>query len=441
MSSPSRVAFAGALALLAAAAGCGRSDGQGSGELRQNLGMDLAKVAGFVVTRGAAAATSGAAAYHPQDDGALDGGAASQLYALHDDGSLTVVTVTGDADAGTSSSTEQPLAVFSTPLYVIIAYLGVQHGQDRCNFVAARKQDGALYCVTAPNTGFTQYEQRGAAYGSLVQSDATGHLVWINHDSGVTLVDFTNPDAVAQTTPAGTEASNPSGPPDGPFGLAVNHAGDALVTDINPAHFTRVFFPGGGFFNVSDAMENCLMAGPAASPDGFVYTTDGPTTIVKLAKAGATTFTKTAIASSEFIDCPAGAVQAGAHLFLTTSTPPANRLLDVAGDPPQAIAVDGLVKLHQVGACGEQLFILGADESGNGGIVRADLGSLAFTTLVAPGAYALTTMAVSPGCEVTFYGQRAADGAFILGTILAGSDAVTVDATGFPAVTQIERIN
>ena len=40
-----------------------------------------------------------------------------------------------------------------------------------------------------------------------------------------------------------------------------------------------------------------------------------------------------------------------------------------------------------------------------------------------------------------FYGQRAADGAYILGTIRAGNDTVTVDATGFPTVTQIDRIN
>ena len=47
---------------------------------------------------------------------------------------------------------------------------------------------------------------------------------------------------------------------------------------------------------------------------------------------------------------------------------------------------------------------------------------------------------MSPACEVTFYGQRASDGAFILGNIGAGTTQVTVVATGFPTVTQIERI-
>lgn len=58
-----------------------------------------------------------------------------------------------------------------------------------------------------------------------------------------------------------------------------------------------------------------------------------------------------------------------------------------------------------------------------------------------PGAYALTKLDVSKTCEVTFYGQRAADGAFILGNIPAGGTVVTVIATGLPTVTQIQRIN
>ena len=50
-------------------------------------------------------------------------------------------------------------------------------------------------------------------------------------------------------------------------------------------------------------------------------------------------------------------------------------------------------------------------------------------------------MSVSPAGEVTFYGQRASDGAYILGNIPADSTEVDVIAIGFPTVTQIERID
>ena len=132
----------------------------------------------------------------------------------------------------------------------------------------------------------------------------------------------------------------------------------------------------------------------------------------------------------------------GSHLFLTGSAGEnPDQIMDIADDATTTLTVDVLTTLTQVGGCDASLFALGTDASGNGGVVRYDLAGGAFTTLVAPGAYALTTMAVSPGCDVTFYGQRAADGAYILGTIPAGSDAVTVNATGFPTVTQIDRIN
>ena len=71
----------------------------------------------------------------------------SQVYALNKDGSLTVVTVTA---SGSATSDVTPLALFDTQTYLLIDYRGVSHGGEQCNFVAARKADGALYCVTAP---------------------------------------------------------------------------------------------------------------------------------------------------------------------------------------------------------------------------------------------------------------------------------------------------
>ena len=447
------------LTLVLAATGC-HSNGVGAGgEMASNLGIDMANVAGFVITQGAGGASASPQSLYPQGDqggGAGGGGAVeNQLYALSTDGSLTIVTVT---TTGSSSTSVSPLALFDTATYLLIDYMGVFHDGDQCNFVAARKADGALYCVTAPGVATPDMAQQTDDYGTLVQSDATGNLVWINHGEGVTLLDLGDPSAPTQTTPVGVAASNPNQPvTDGPFDMAVNAAGDALLSDDhNSGQYTRVFFPTGGFFGVNDSLENCVVAGGASSPDAFYYETTtaatalNPLGLWELTPAAGNTFTKATVpvtdtvtpaGDSDAFDCAAGILMAGSDIFLTTDVPPGNRLLDIAGSTANVLAADVLAKITQAGACDASLFLLGADASGNGGIVRYDLAAGAFTTLVTPGAYALTTMAVSPGCEVTFYGQRASDGAYILGTIPAGSDQVTVNATGFPAVVQIQRIN
>ncbi len=409
--------------LLLAASGCSG----GGGELAANIGLDMANVAGFVVTAGTAAS---AGALQPQAGGSGGGSSSSELYALNEDGSLTIVTVT---QGGSSSSTATPLAVYDTKTYVLMAYVGVQHGSEVCNWVAAGKADGALYCVTAANDGPDQSAQQSVQYGSPVQADATGNLVWITgSDGSVTLLDLTDPSAATEVTPTGTPA----------LSMAVNASGDALVTGgAAGSQYAKVLFPAGGFFDVDTALEACLVSGASGDPADFYYTT--ASTVVKLAPASATAFTVTTLGSIPTFSCSAGVAKVGSQLFMTgdPDASETNLLLVVADDAPTTLAVDALATLTQVAGCDASLFILGTDASGNGGLVRYDVADSAFTTLVAPGAYALSTMAVSPGCEVTFYGQRAADGAYVLGTIAAGTGTVTVDATGFPTVTQIDRIN
>lgn len=444
------------LALAMAACGC-HSNGSGAGaELAANLGLDMANIAGFVITQGAGGASASPTALHPQNDQSSGGGGGgateTQLYALNKDGSLTVVTVTAQ---GSSSTTVTPLALFDTATYVLIDYMGVSHDGDTCNFVAARKADGALYCVTAPGVATSDMAQRADDYGTLVQADATGNLVWINHDEGVTLLNLSDPAAPTQTTPVGAASSNPNQPAtDGPYDMAVDAAGDALLSDDhNGGGWTRVFFPTGGFFGISDTLEGCLVAGGASSPDVFYFYKDtggsasNPTGLWELTPAAGSTFTSTQITVTDEVSppdnppafgCQAGVVTAGSDVLMTSADA---RILDVSAGAANVLEAAPLAKITQAAACDASVFLLGPDANGNGGVVRYDLAGAAFTTLVTPGAYALTTMAVSPGCDVTFYGQRASDGAYILGTIPAGSDQVTVNATGFPPVVQIARIN
>jgi hypothetical protein len=420
-------------ALALAATGCHGQ--QTSAQLAAKINVDMTDVAGFVLTQGAAQ-TAGAN-LQPLGTGSSSGGGATELYALGKDGTLTVVTVTG---GGTQTTDAQPVAVFDTTSYAIVAYHGVWHGDTQCNFVAARKADGALYCIPASSAEVASPPPGSAP---LVQSDATGDLVWINHGDGIALVNLTNPDAVTQTTPVGSDGLTPNGPPEGPFSLAVNAAGDALVADgYNANQYTRVLFPTGGFLDVSDVDESCLTAASAANPDDFYYTTDGPSGLDMLA-ASSGSFASAIIETTPLFTCGAGIAKVSPHVYMSAdahSSQP-NQILDIVGSTATTLTVAALATMTQINGCDASLFVLGTDARGDGGLVRYDTDGGTFTTLLAPGAYALTTMSVAPTCDVTFYGQRAADGAFILGTIAAGSDAVTVNATGFPTVTQIARIN
>ena len=86
--------------------------------------------------------------------------------------------------------------------------------------------------------------------------------------------------------------------------------------------------------------------------------------------------------------------------------------------------------------------ILGTDISGNGGIYRYTVGSgTTFTEVLHPGDYTVTSMVVSTTGDTTFYGQRASDGAKILGNIAAGTQTVTVVSSGLPSVQQLMRMN
>ena len=204
MDSTLRAACAAAM-LLSAAPGCG-NDGGGGPQLRANLGVDMAKITGFVVTQGAATERLRSAGGRSQGSGG--GRRLRREPALR-------------AERGREPLRRHrhrrrqhlvdiaPLAVFDTKTYVLIAYNGVWHGEDECNFVAAGKADGALYCVTAPNTA-AAHVRAARARSTAPSSSPTrrGTSSRINHDSGVTLLDLTDPANVTQETPVGNDASS-----------------------------------------------------------------------------------------------------------------------------------------------------------------------------------------------------------------------------------------
>lgn len=428
-------------AIFAAACASHSNSSNGTTELKANIGLDLSQVSGFVIAP--PSSSSGV-----MRDAVPDGGqVANELYAIGADGTLTVVTLTEEPDGGQVSTTTavMPEGIFDTPGYVFFAYQGITHGMDTCEFVLARKSDGALFCLSdvgmwqAPMTPFP-------LIAPVVQADSTGDIVWMNVGQAVDRVDLSDPANLTVTQAVVTGV---------PYevGQAVNAAGDDLVSGLaGSLPFLRVMFPTGGFLNVTaDQNVGCLVPGSSANPNDLYYSDntswETAPSLIKLAWTATNTFTPTPIAAStgSYVDCEAGAIRAGTHLLFTHAeakeTPQYAQFLDVVNDVPTLQIAAPLTTAQKIAACDATAFIVGTDASGNGGIVAYDLASSALSTLLTPGDYALSAMDVAPSCEVTFSGQRASDGAYILGNIPAGGGQVSVLATGFPAVSQIQRIN
>lgn len=447
-----RALIVAAMVLSACHGGGGNGGGNGSStELRSNIGINLSHVVGFVVSQPRAAR---ATPRWSADVGGSDGGTTttSQLYALNQDDSLTIVTVTTSAVADGGSSTSQqtvtPLAVFDTRLYVFLMYEGVTHAGTFCDLIGVRKADGAMYCI--PGVGRAGGWKND--YWNMIQSDASGQIVWVDNPGTLSRLDLTNPDAPTLTQPL----SGGGGPFDGP--QAVNADGDDLISTRNgdPHAFTRVLKSGGGFIDVAARSMNCVSVAVAADPRDFYFLDNvGPHTTdnewVQLVKSSSG-YTRTKLASATWADCSAGLVRTSQHFFLSGVLEPlpgggtskeSNQILVFAGATPKILSVAAFAgsRITRIAGYEQALFVLGTDTTGASGIVKYEIAGGAFTTLLAPGDYNVSTMDVSPGGDLTFYGQRASDGAFILGNVAAGSTTPSVIATGFPTVTQIARIN
>jgi hypothetical protein len=434
--------------------------------LKQNLGLNMANVAGFVIAERGSVATRALST-----DAADAGSGGPALYAVNNDGTMTIVTVTEGPDGGTSQQSQmiQPVAVFNTLKYVFLAYWGIYlpstSGQGQgtpCGLVALRKSDSALYCIPVPQLDSGSISWLGPSAANLLQTDATGYIVWYGFN-GLFRMDLTDPKNPTLSEPLGSSMG---------FGgnQAVNADGDDLIASVGGAQvFTRVMLAGGGFYNASAQGSTCLMAGMQANPNDFYFATNNSTgggcdqnPFVKLTKTSATTFTNTTLGSvvQSFVSnartCGLGIARTSNRLFMGNAAvcktyPNPNpdggvtvnkpTFVELSGDALIEHTVEAFATVTLITGCETTVFILGTDDLGNGGIVSYNVADSTFKTLLAPGAYALTKMDVSKTCEVTFYGQRAADGAYILGNIPAGSTQVTVIATGFPTVTQIQRID
>jgi hypothetical protein len=351
---------------------------------------------------------------------------ANELSAINEDGTLASVDLTDQPDASVFTS-----AIFDTKLYVMLAVRGVSSSEGPCGLVAARKSDGAMFCVQTPQLNLQ------SNYWSAVQSDASGNLVWLNLPPQTLIkLDMTDPNQPTQSSPLDT--STFAG---GTLHDAVNAAGDAIVSYFAQSNgFVRVMKANGGFYNASSTRSTCLTAGAASEPDNFYFTED-QNTLVKLTKSGSD-FTKTTLGSMQ-ASCAVGLHRTNSYLFFSQAEANggslSNVFFDVTADTITPHTAIEFAKITGLTGDDSSVVLLGVDSSGNGGIVRFTPG-VGFTTLLAPGDYAINILGVGKSGDVTFHGQRSSDGATILGTIPAGTTDVTVISSGLPVVEQLVRI-
>src|SRR5947208_2213894 len=134
------------LAVAVVVLGCGGGGGNNGNGAKLKAKLDLSHVIGFAI----APSTAGRLPADPCMP--------STLYALGDDGTMSITTVTettgsnGSASCSTSSMMERATAIFDTPGYVVINYTGPMAGGlaltctsdghcDRCDYVLAQKSD------------------------------------------------------------------------------------------------------------------------------------------------------------------------------------------------------------------------------------------------------------------------------------------------------------
>lgn len=417
-----------------AAAACG-SDGGGDGgsEPALKASLDLTGVIGFAISGGGS-----------QRGARPDDPTTSTLYAITEDGELVITTVMtdGSGDAGTSTTTEEPLGIYDTPKYVVFAYRGVQapppDGQgppETCSGVILRKSDGALYCYSASSV-------------TEVHADGSGDALFVKPaTSGLTLVDLTTEPPQATSVIDFESMLNAAV-------LDVNTSGDALVafdTMSQDPMGLRVYKSGGGLQNVLARRPACQWRDPTGTADDFGYVDFGdaqmaaPFQVIKLQRQADGSFVPSEPTTGPTAAGPCAIAYASGDLVLGWWTVglsgPTNELVELVGEIGTAHAVPAMERIDQALSTDSEIFVRGTNGNGDSAIVRVDVADFAATTLLSAGDFSLTAISLSRTGDLTFAGLRNADGARIIGNVPAGSDTYTILSADAPQVTTLQRIN
>ena len=387
--------------------------------------------------------------------------ASQNLYSLNNDGSLSVVAVTAGDQGKTSSMTSSvsPDAIFDTLKFTFFQYTGVTYQGKTCSLVAARKTDSALFCIEQK-----PFNNCGGApnYWSMLSSDSTGNLIYLGTGNGFYRIDFTDASNPVQTTLVNYSS-------DGTVcGWTANSSGDVLANLDTPAtrpqvDTLRIYRRSGGFQAIANVEGGCVVNGVGADDVNFYYTkastTSGGGVIVRKLTQG-TTFADTAYYDdgSKTIGIGSCGIGRGSRvsvgsliktsdkIFMANDSASAFFIELINGSTPvkRTVADFSTGSVSSIFPYSGGMVILGVNSTSATGLVRYETTGPVFTTLLAPGTYAVTKVSVGTSGEVTFAGQRASDGVRVIGTIPAPPAAVSVTIVTQALsgdITQILRIN
>jgi len=444
-----RSSFAWVVVVLSA---CGHDlGGGGKTSLKATIGLDLPHIVGFALSGGPSARLA--------DGASVD--ATQQLYAIDDQGNLIITTLTTspDGDAGTTTTSAVPSAIFDTQKYTVFRFgnlhldsSGDGQGID-CGAIIMRKTDGALYCYEGgwldPGSG-----QRMGSF-EHVQSNASD-LLFVDGapmtpyaSTGVQRIDMAGnppPTMSVLDTPAAD--------------FDVNVDGDVLVSlDVNPGSSTkgvRIYKqagglqnlfadhswgqwlePGGGhdffYLYVDPAMGGVYVVGKATrQPDGgYVTSVAGTVSMFNSGNPQATTRVEVVMTAPGV-----------AYLWRVSTMPTIVDLIGATQGTDHFLGpLTGFATILNVRASANSLFVQGTDAAGNGGITRLDVPAFTATSILPAGQFSLTAISPSKTGDLSFAGLRNSDGKRVIGTVPAGSSTYTISSETAPTVTYLQRIN
>jgi len=401
----------------------GSDAGSGFAVLKASVDMDFSKVQAILV-----APVSSENTFLNFQDSDTPPSLAETIYALNEDGSLSVVEILENADASTEF---KPLAMHTTLKYVFFTYENVRSPTGQfCKSVALRKVDGALFCITvAPNYHVD--------YNVPIRTDATGDLVYINATSlGLNVLNFTSAEPTLKLiVDAETEA--------GVYAFAVNDDGDVLVGLSGVSNRSlRVYLANGGFKNISAGEGDCLTNGVGENSNNFYYMTTISAANVnyklqKLTKNGNefanTTIYEDANGAFGIKGCrlTGGLAKTKAAIYIIAphlnGLEDSNYFLEVySDDTPIKHVVAGVEEIERLAGFDNGLILQGADAQGNAGLKRFLSLDGSYADLLEPGDYTVTKLSASKDGAATFSGRRSADNGRIVGNIEADGTDVTV---------------
>ena len=413
--------------------GCGRSGGDDSTssdnyryneiQLGKHLSVDLSKSNGlFLAPQGAVDSSSNRTSNNDSKSSNHN-----TIYSLNPDNTITEVSTLIYKDPKTGKTinhkhTEQiqPTSFYDTKNFILISYQGVYKDSKQCSIVPVRKSDGALFCLDiSPNNSNDYFEN--------IQSNSSGTIIVINHESGLSRLDLTDPN-----NPTVTQLTSSN---NGEFiyTFSVNSDGDVLA-NIGTKGFettTKLFKITGGFQLFSNEHNaKCFVNGGKGDESSFYFAKSSENEswkleLYKITKSNSNYLISNYSRSQISYNCLGRSIAKVKDKiyfiefdgFLVEAVNPSRSPVNMKSN---------FSKISQIISDNNDLIILGSNHLGNSGIDKYNTTLNTFSQVLSPGEYTIVSLSVSKSGVITFMGRRASDNAKILGTISKDTNKLTI---------------